>query len=173
MPVISRRTLAATTAVATLAGAGMALAASYPGYPSSPSTPTPPAATTPATTAAKAVRVSARLTPGQEVPRSRGSKGSGTFVASLSPRGKLTYTLSFKGLTGPPIGSHLHMGKPGTAGPIIVPLCTSPTTCKSPIKGSKTLPKSLIAAMRRGDAYVNVHTVKNPGGEIRGLIKVR
>ncbi len=31
----------------------------------------------------------------------------------------------------------------------------------------------LIAKMRSGDAYVNVHTVTNPGGEIRGQIKER
>jgi len=106
------------------------------------------------------------------VPRPRGTRGSGTFTARLSARGKLTYTLVFKGLTGRPIASHLHMGKPGISGPIVVALCTSPKTCRSPIKGSAALSKTFIAAIRRGDAYVNVHTVKNPGGEIRGLIKV-
>ena len=175
MPVFRRRTLLAATTVAALAGAGTALAAGYAGYPSYPSTaPTTMPSVTPAatSTAAAPVKVSAKLTPGQEVPRPKGSKGSGTFTATLSASGKLTYTLTFKRLTGPPFASHLHMGKPGTSGPVVVPLCASPKTCRSPIKGRKALTKSFIAAMRRGDAYVNVHTVKNPGGEIRGLIKV-
>ena len=102
--------------------------------------------------------------------RTTTTNGSGTYQFVNLPIG--TYTLTFKRLTGPPFASHLHMGKPGASGPIVVPLCASPKTCKSPIKGSKSLTKSFIAAMRKGDAYVNIHTVKNAGGEIRGLIKV-
>jgi hypothetical protein len=50
MPVFRRHTLTVATAVATLAGAGMAFAAGYPGYPSTPAPTSPAAAKTPAKT---------------------------------------------------------------------------------------------------------------------------
>ena len=52
----------------------------------------------------------------------------------------------------------------------MVPLC--PPGCTSPIKGTKTVSKTFLAAMKGGRAYVNVHTKKNPNGEIRGQVKV-
>ena len=117
------------------------------------------------------LKVTATLTPSQEVPKpKKGTKGSGTFKGSLSAKGKLTFTLTFKGLSGPVTGSHLHKGKPGKAGPVVVPLC--PPKCSSPIKGTVTLSKKFIASLKSGGAYVNVHTAKNPAGEIRGLLKV-
>ena len=40
------------------------------------------------------------------------------------------------------------------------------------MKGTKTVSKSFLAAMKAGNAYVNIHTKKNPNGEIRGQVKV-
>jgi len=157
MSVSITRALAAGTAVAALAGLGVAAAVGA-------AMPKP---------TMKTSTVSAKLTPSQETPKPKASKGAGTFAGTLTAAGKLSYTLTFKGLTGPPIAAHLHMGKPGTSGPIVVPLCTSTKTCTSPIKGTKKLTKSFITTMRKGDSYVNVHTAKNPGGEIRGLLKVK
>jgi hypothetical protein len=166
--------LLAGAAVAVAAGIGAAtgLAGAYPGgaYPSPGTATMPPAATTPPAQTATALKISATLTPGQETPKPVGGKGSGTFTASLKGT-KLTYTLSYKGLTGKAVAAHLHRGKPGTSGPVVVPLC-GPPACTSPLKGTKTISKSFISAMRTGNAYVNVHTAKNPGGEVRGKIKV-
>jgi hypothetical protein len=36
--------------------------------------------------------------------------------------------------------------------------------------GSLTVHDSIVALMRAGRAYVNIHTKKNPGGEIRGTL---
>jgi hypothetical protein len=162
----------AAVAVAAGIGATTGLAGgAYPGgYPSPGPTTMPPAATTPPAPAAATLKVSATLSPGQETPKPVGSKGSGTFAASLKGT-TLTYTLTYKGLTGKAVASHLHQGKPGTSGPVVVPLC-GPPACKSPLKGTKTVSKSFISAMKAGNAYVNVHTAKNPGGEVRGKIKV-
>jgi hypothetical protein len=36
--------------------------------------------------------------------------------------------------------------------------------------GSATVQDSIVVLMRAGRAYVNIHTKKNPGGEIRGTL---
>ena len=46
-----------------------------------------------------------------------------------------------------------------------MPLCGP---CTSPASGKVQLTGAEITAIARGNAYVNVHTLKNPGGEIRG-----
>jgi hypothetical protein len=39
------------------------------------------------------------------------------------------------------------------------------------VKGTDTLTAAQWKAVKSGGAYVNLHTAKNPGGEIRGQIK--
>ncbi|HSO28712.1 MAG TPA: CHRD domain-containing protein [Candidatus Sulfomarinibacteraceae bacterium] len=97
----------------------------------------------------------------------------------------VTYTLTFSGLEGGAvIGAHLHLGKPGVAGGVIVNLC--PVTCVSPVTGTfgaanvAALPAQGIAgpadwaevlkAIRAGAVYANVHTTAYPAGEIRGQL---
>jgi len=82
--------------------------------------------------------------------------------------------------------AHIHLGAPGTNGPIVLGLFgpTDPVdfcretrivnrafTAKDlvgPLKGEPL--RALVQQMLAGNAYVNVHTVKNFGGEIRGQI---
>jgi hypothetical protein len=59
------------------------------------------------------------------------------------------------------------MGKAGKPGGVIVALCAN---CKSPVSGSAKVSAAVIKALNGGDAYVNVHTAKNPNGEIRGQV---
>lgn len=115
--------------------------------------------------------VRATLKPGSEVPPPTNPGGAhGSFRGTLKGT-KLSWTLRFSNLTSAPAGAHIHTGARGTTGPVVVVLCG--TTCRSPMSGTATVPASLIAAMKSGNAYVNVHTAKNPTGEIRGQIKVR
>ena len=82
--------------------------------------------------------------------------------------------------------AHIHAGKKGVEGPPVVPifggtkkegmfsgvLAKGTITDKNlvgPLAG-KTL-KDLVKMIEEGDAYVNVHTVAHPAGEIRGQIK--
>jgi predicted lipoprotein with Yx(FWY)xxD motif len=81
----------------------------------------------------------------------------------------LAWTLSFGKLSGKAVAAHIHIGKPGAAGPIAVPLCGP---CASGARGQVTLTAAQAAAIRAGGAYVNVHTQKNPSGEIRGQVGV-
>jgi CHRD domain len=74
--------------------------------------------------------------------------------------------------------SHIHSGAAGVNGPVRVFLYPGPTT--GPVngrlvEGSFTAAnvtgvtfEELIAEMKAGTAYVNVHTTQFPGGEMRG-----
>jgi CHRD domain len=110
------------------------------------------------------------------------SKATGTATFHISSTGKsISYTLNAKGLTGPVVASHIHFGKPGKAGPVIIPIC--PGACKLPKHGTLTATRfqkdaadkvntfaQAIAAIRAGNTYVNIHTAKFPAGEIRGQL---
>jgi CHRD domain-containing protein len=118
--------------------------------------------------AASSTHLKATLTPGQEVPKQaiKAPGGSGTFTATLNGK-KLSWKLVFRKLSGPAVAAHIHLGRPGKAGGVVVSLCGP---CKSGVSGNATLTAALVKAILRGGAYVNVHTAKNPNGEIRGQI---
>lgn len=113
--------------------------------------------------------VSAKLTAAQEVPKQVvvNTKGTGLFSASLQGK-KLTWKLTFSGLTGPATAAHIHLGAMGKAGNVVVVLCAS--TCKSGKTGTAMLSSALVSALSKHLLYVNVHTAKNPAGEIRGQL---
>lgn len=116
--------------------------------------------------------ITATLNAKKEVPPPAGSpKGTGSFTGTISAKRVLSWKLTFKGLTGPTAGAHIHLGKPGKAGPVAVVLCG--TTCRSPKTGRVTLTAAQLRAIKAGGAYVNVHTTRNPSGEIRGQIAVK
>jgi hypothetical protein len=79
----------------------------------------------------------------------------------------LVWRLSFSGLTGPATAAHIQLGARGQSGPVTITLCGP---CDSPSKGVVTVTGAQALALLRGSTYVNVHTAKNPDGEIRGQI---
>jgi hypothetical protein len=111
----------------------------------------------------------ANLDTRQEVPKEKGAsiRASGNFTATLSGA-KLTWKLTFDHLTGAATAAHIHSGVKGKAGPVIVALCGP---CKSPVSGSAHVSAAVVKMLQSGNTYVNVHTAKNPGGEIRGQVK--
>jgi hypothetical protein len=117
--------------------------------------------------------VNAKLTPGADVPKPKGAKGAhGSFTGTYVKNKKgavLRWTLSFSKLTGPALQAHIHMGKVGVSGNVIVPLCAP---CKNGQTGKTQITKDVVDALEHGNAYVNVHTKKNLAGEIRGQVKV-
>lgn len=121
--------------------------------------------------AAASTAVSATLTAAKEVPKPTGSpKGTGRFTGTIGKGRVLRWKLTFTGLSSATAGAHIHIGKPGKTGPVAVVLCG--TVCTSPMRGRATLTAAQVTAIRAGGAYVNVHTVKNPSGEIRGQIAI-
>ena len=141
-----RRALAVTAAAALTLGGGGALLA----------------ATSHTTTA------HATLKPSSEVPKPTGAgKASGSFNGTLKGK-RLHWTLRFSKLSSKPAGAHIHTGARGKAGPVVVVLCG--TNCRSGMSGNATLSGTVLAAMKAGRTYVNVHSTKNPAGEIRGQV---
>lgn len=114
-------------------------------------------------------KLSAKLTAAREVPRPKGvpSGATGTFTGTLKGK-KLTFRLTFAHLSGKATAAHIHKGRAGKAGAVLVPLCGP---CKSPVVKTVTVTSSQRDAIEHGATYVNVHTTKNAGGEIRGQIK--
>ena len=120
----------------------------------------------------------ATMTPAQEVPKPTGAKAGagGVFTATATEQAKnstLAWKLTFSKLTGPASAAHIHLGAKGKAGNVLVPLCAAPAKpCKSGMTGKLTVKKDIADALERGKTYVNVHTAKNPAGEIRGQVKL-
>jgi hypothetical protein len=123
---------------------------------------------------------SAKLTAAQEFPKQavKNTAASGLFTATLSGS-QLTFTLTFAKLTGSPTMAHIHLGAAGVSGPVLVWLCGvgSPDSevvaahpCTSPMSGTVTVSAALQKDFAKHLLYVNVHTAKNPNGEIRGQL---
>ena len=127
----------------------------------------------------------AKLTGKEEVPATE-SKASGEATFTLSKDGKeITYTLKLKDIENPK-AAHVHAGKMGEEGAPVVGLFGGP---KKEGKFSGVLAKGtitdanligplagktmgdLVELLKSGGAYVNVHTDKYPGGEVRGQVK--
>ncbi|UOQ55073.1 CHRD domain-containing protein [Hymenobacter cellulosivorans] len=118
--------------------------------------------------------ISADLTGAQEVPAVTTS-ATGKITGTFNPTTKvLTYTVTFAGLT--PSAGHMHMGGPGTTGPISFPFPLNSADGKSfvsPINGTVTLNDAQITALQGGMMYANLHTSANNGGEIRANVTMK
>jgi CHRD domain-containing protein len=127
----------------------------------------------PAAARVETYKVSAALVNNVEVPKAKGAplaKGlfTGTYVENKTGA-VLKWKLTYSHLTGRALAAHIHKGKPGVAGPVVVPLCGP---CRNGQTGTAKISKAIVAALEGHNAYVNVHTTKNPGGEVRGQVKV-
>lgn len=110
----------------------------------------------------------ASLNAKSEVPPNA-SAATGTANINYDPATKkLSWTLTYSGLTGPATAAHFH--GPAEAGKNAGVAVAIPNAGKSPVEGSATLTAAQAADLVAGKYYVNVHTQANPGGEIRGQV---
>jgi hypothetical protein len=124
---------------------------------------------------------------------------TGSFKATIDDAARtISYTLTYAGLEGTVQQSHIHFGKRAINGGITLFLCgtagfpgpTGTPTCPQSGTVSRTATaadvigpagqgiepgafEELVAAMRAGHTYANVHSTKWPGGEIRAQINDR
>ena len=135
------------------------------------------------------------LTGYEETPLALSTSGHGRFRATVTDEG-ISYTLTYDALEGAVSQAHIHFGAINQTGGISVFLCTNlgngptgtPACPPAPGEVSGTVgpagvvgPASqgidpgqydeLVSAIRAGAAYVNVHSAKYPGGEIRAQIE--
>jgi hypothetical protein len=113
------------------------------------------------------------LASGSEVPKPKApGAAKGLFKATVTADGTartIRWTLTFSGLSGKAVAAHIHKGKAGVSGGVILSLCGP---CKTGQTGQTKISKDAADALERGVAYVNVHTVKNAGGEVRGQARL-
>jgi len=145
-------------------------------------------------------KIRATLKGFNEVP-SVSTDASGTFEATISPNGDaIDFEITYTGVQGTVTQSHMHVGQRGVNGGIVLWICGTATNpepanggntnvCTSPnghFTGTWTGANmqnlatqqlatgeldEVIAAIRAGVAYVNVHSNLSPGGEIRGQVR--
>ena len=144
--------------------------------------------------------LSARLLGINEVP-SVSTGATGHFKATISKdEQSIEYEINFSGLGGAVAQSHIHIARPNVNGGIVLWLCQG--TSRAPAAVAALTPEcpqqgtvtgtlmaanitpvatqqigagdfaEIIALIRAGAAYANVHTAPSPGGEIRGQIHV-
>ncbi|WP_134703028.1 CHRD domain-containing protein [Ammoniphilus sp. YIM 78166] len=126
----------------------------------------------------------ARLRGSEEVPPvATAARGRSFFRLSRDGR-RLRFILEVENIRRA-TEAHIHLGRRGENGPVVVflfgPIQRGVTVGRGVVRGTITRADlvgplagrslaALIREMRRGNAYVNVHTVQNPPGEIRGQI---
>ena len=120
------------------------------------------------------------------------SKGGGEFRATVQNNNtEMAFSLEYNGLSGPATMAHIHFGQSFTTGGVVVHLCGSGGAAACPgaagtvtgaIGASRVVDATtqgisagefaeVLAAIRAGNAYVNIHTTQSPPGEIRGQLK--
>ena len=110
--------------------------------------------------------IKVNLTGTDEVPPlSVPGSGSGTIRVEVD--GTVSGSITTKDVAG--TMAHIHRGAKGTNGPVIVPLDKNGDTYTVPA-GRKLTPEQ-IKDLKAGNLYVNVHTAKNKGGEVRAQLK--
>ena len=142
-------------------------------------------------------RISEILTGYEETPSAVSTTGTGSFNARISnDESRIDWELSYSDLEGAVQQAHIHFGQKSVTGPITIFLCTNlgngpagtqpcpapPATISGTIVAADVTNLAnergisageldeVIAAIRAGATYVNVHSTRWPGGEIRAQI---
>ena len=124
----------------------------------------------------------ATLSPANQLPP---KTTTGTGVATFVDNGNvIDWTMELTGMTGV-FASHIHLGSATTvSGPVIFNLFlpTGNSGTLNGVVGRGTITNSnnvnisldsLRVLFKNGNAYVNVHTAANTGGEIRGQVALK
>ena len=137
-----------------------------------------------------------RLTGYEEAPLALSTTGTAEFRARIGPGDEITYSLHYSALEGTVTQAHIHFGTPAQVGGISVFFCSNlgngpagtqacppaPATVTGTVRPADVIGPvgqgidpgqftELVAAIRAGATYVNVHSTKYPVGEIRAQLE--
>ena len=134
---------------------------------------------------ASAQTLTATLSGGEETPAlSTGAAGTAEVSIDAVSR-EIAVSLTVVNLPTASTAGHIHIAARGTAGPVVINFPASPAGrtgdfaltfrvgerdfVTRPAQGINTFDDA-VQAILLGNAYVNIHTTQNPGGEIRGQL---
>jgi CHRD domain len=119
----------------------------------------------------RATVLAASLSGAQEVPGPGDPDGSGRAVVRLSGD-QACFLLKWSGIAAP-VASHIHVGRRGVAGAVVVPFFEGqlPDTLNA-VAGCAPADPAVVAAIVAHPSayYVNIHTTEFPGGAVRGQL---
>jgi hypothetical protein len=149
-----------------------------------------------AATAAQAEKLRVKMSGYEETPSTLSSPGFAEFEARISRHeDSIGWELSYRDIPTPVLQAHIHFGQRALSGGISIFLCTNlgnapagTTTAACPATGGTVGGiitsadvvgpagqgiaagelQEIIAAIRAGYAYVNIHSTQFPAGELRG-----
>ncbi len=119
----------------------------------------------------------AYLSSAQEVPTNASTATGFARVVVNEAAGTLTFSVTFTGFSSNQTASHIHAST-GTAGAIGANTSVAINFgavggTAGTISGSAAITPAQLAQIRAHFAYVNVHSVNFPGGEIRGQLGIK
>jgi hypothetical protein len=101
-------------------------------------------------------------------PATTSASGSGTV--SVGEDCSVSAKITVRDMTA--TAAHIHQGAAGANGPVIVPFNKTADNTFEAASGAK-MNEAQCAAYKAGGTYVNVHSAKNPGGEVRAQLRGR
>ena len=138
-----------------------------------------------AAASAQVIVATATLGGGEETPTVLLSGGAGTAEVAIDPVAKeFAVTLRIFNIPTTTTAGHIHVGAKGVGGPVAIDFpaiagrlgdfVTTFRVGEASFRanagiGINTI-DDVIQAVANGNAYVNIHTTTNPGGEIRGQL---
>jgi hypothetical protein len=93
---------------------------------------------------------------------------SGSGTVTIKDDRSVSASITVTGMTA--TAAHIHEAADGVNGPVIVPFTKTGDNAFAAPDGAK-LTEAQYASYKAGNLYVNVHSAKNPGGEVRAQLK--
>jgi hypothetical protein len=94
--------------------------------------------------------------------------GKGTATVKIeASKGEVCFKFTWSRI-GTPTAAHIHKGKKGVAGPVVVPFFGGAAKHSGCVKASKSLLSKIVKSP--GSYYVNLHNAKYPNGALRGQL---
>jgi Ca2+-binding RTX toxin-like protein len=105
-----------------------------------------------------------------EVPPNASTATGSVTVTLNATEDKAAVALTYSGLGSNSTAAHIHQAPAGASGPVLLALPITPGVTAGSLSQTFDVTPVLVAAMRAGNAYVNIHSTGFGSGEIRGQL---